>query len=82
MVLKKSNVSKQNLPSPERYGWELNSTSENPIMADNLPAPLVLTELSICNCKGVCKTWRCKCFINSLAYTNMCKCLHAIIAIR
>ena len=74
MVLKKSHVSKQNLTSPERYGWELNGSSLDPIMTDNLPAPLALIELSIYNCKGVCSTRRCKCFKNSLVCTDMCKC--------
>ena len=60
---KKSLVSKQNLPSPERYGWEFNSTSLDPIMTDNLPpAPLALGQLSNCNCKGGCSTRRSKCF--------------------
>ena len=35
MTFKKYHVSKQNLPSRERYGWELNGTSLDPIMTDN-----------------------------------------------
>ena len=42
LVLKRSNVSIQNLPPLENYGWELNSRSLDPIMTDNLPAPLAL----------------------------------------
>ena len=73
-VLKKSHVSKQNLPSPERYGWELNGISLGPVMKDNLLATLAPIELSICNCKGDCSTRRCICFKNSLLWTDMCKC--------
>ena len=71
MALKKYHVSKTNLPSPERYGWELNGTSLDPIMTDNLPAPLALVELSICNRKRGCSTRRCKCFKISLVCTNI-----------
>ena len=74
MVLKRSHLSKQNLPSPEGYGWELNGTCLDPIMTDNLPAPLALIELSVCSCKGDCSTRRCKCFKNALVCTDMCKC--------
>lgn len=74
MILKKSHVSKQKLPSLERYSWELNGTSLDPIMIDNLPAPLALTELCICNCKGNCSTRKCQCFKNSLLCTDMFKC--------
>ena len=52
----------------------MNCTSLDPIMTDNLPAPLALIELSIYNCKGGCSTRRCKCFKNSLVCTDMCKC--------
>ena len=74
MVLKKSHVLKENPLSPERCGWDLNGTSLDPIMTDNLPAPLALTELSIYNCKGGCSTRRCKCFKNSLACTQCSAC--------
>ena len=66
VVLKKSHASKQKLPSPERYGWELNGISLGPVMKDNLLATLAPIELSICNCKGDCSTRRCICFKNSL----------------
>ena len=74
MTFKKYHVSKQNLPLPERYGWEINGTSLERIMKDNLAAPLSLIELSISNCKGGCNTQICKCFKNSLVYTDLCKC--------
>ena len=48
--------------------------SLGPVMKDNLLATLALIELSICNCKGDCSTRRCKCFKNSLLWTDMCKC--------
>ena len=60
MVLKKT---QENLQSSERYGWELNDTSLDPIMTDNLGAPLVLIiETSICSYKGVYSTRKCKFF--------------------
>ena len=52
----------------------MNDTSQDPIMTDNLPAPLALTVLSICNCKGGCSTRRCKRFKNSLVCIDMCEC--------
>ena len=51
----------------------MNGTSLDPIMTNNLPAPLALIELSICNCKGGSGTRR-FCFKNSLVFTDMCKC--------
>ena len=56
MTFKKYHVSKQNLQLPERYGLEINGTSLERIMKDNLAAPLALIELSISYCKGGCNT--------------------------
>lgn len=39
LVLKKSHLPTQNLPPPQRYGWELTRDSLDPILTDNLPAP-------------------------------------------
>ena len=74
LVLKRSDVPIQNLPPPESYGWELNNRSLDPIMTDNLPAPIALIELSVCSCKGDCSNKRCKCLKNELVCTDMCKC--------
>ena len=49
LVLKRSDVPIQNLPPPESYGCELNNRSLDPIMTDNLPAPIALIELSVCS---------------------------------
>ena len=45
-----------------------------PIIKDNLPAPVTPIELSLCSCKGVCSTQRCKCFKNSPVHIDMYKC--------
>ena len=74
MVLKRAHFSIQNLPSPEGYGWELNSSLLDPIMTDNLPAPISLIELSVCNCESRCASKRCRCLKNNLMCTDMCKC--------
>ena len=42
MVLSKSLVAIQNLPPPEGFGWERIEDSLQPIMNDNLPAPIAL----------------------------------------
>ena len=76
MVLRKSLVAIQNLPPPEGFGWEKIEDSLQPIMNDNLPAPIALIELSMCGCKTVCTTNRCKCRKNGLPCTDMCKCLN------
>ena len=81
-VLKKSHVSKQNLPSPERYGWELNGISLGPVMKDNLPATLALIELSIAIVKEIAALKDVnvsKIHFYELICANV---LHAIIAIR
>ena len=74
MVLKCAHLPIQNLPSPEGYGWELNSSLLDPIMTDNLPAPIGLIELSVCNCESRCASKRCRCLKNNLVCTDMCKC--------
>lgn len=74
MVLKRSHLPEQRLPSPEAYGWEREGDTLVPIMTGNLPAPLALIELSVCKCKSNCSTKRCKCFKNDLVCTDMCKC--------
>ena len=56
LVLKRSHMAIQNLPPPQNYGWELNGESLDPILIDNLPAPLGLIELSVCGCNGDCST--------------------------
>lgn len=78
MTLRKSNVGLQNLPPAQNYGWELNGLTLDPILTDNLPAPLALIELSVCGCKGDCSTNRCKCFKNNLICTDMCKCTSCV----
>ena len=74
LVLKRSHMAIQNLPPPQNYGWELNGESLDPILTDNLPAPLGLIELSVCGCNGDCSTKRCKCYKNKFVCTDMCKC--------
>ena len=72
----RSLVAIQNLPPPEGFGWERIEDSLQPIMNDNLPAPIALIELSMCGCKTVCTTNRFKCRKNGLPCTDMCKCLN------
>ena len=74
MVLKRSHLPFQYLPDAINYGWEQNEMSLDPIMTDNLPAPIALIELSMCKCQTGCKTKRCKCLKNDLVCTDMCKC--------
>ena len=76
LVLRRSLLPLQRLPSPLSYGWELSNSDECIIatMTDELPAPLALNELSVCGCKSKCSTNRCKCYKNHLACTDMCKC--------
>ena len=74
IVLKRAHLSIQNLPSPEGYGWESNGNLLDPIMTDNLPAPIGLIELSVCNCESRCASKRCRYLKNNLVYTCMCKC--------
>ena len=42
MVFKRAHLSYQKLLNPENYGWELNNGFLDPIMTDNLPAPIAL----------------------------------------
>ena len=82
VVLKKSHASKQKLPSPERYGWELNCISLGPVMKDNLLATLALIELSIAIVKEIAALKDVnvsKIHFYELICANV---LHAIIAIR
>ena len=65
----------QNLPSQEGFGWESTEDSLQPIMTDNLPAPVALIDLSMCGCKTDCTNNRCKCHKNGLPCTDMCKCV-------
>ena len=74
IVLKRAHLPYQQLPIPENYGWELNGDSLDPIMTDNIPAPIVLIELSMCSCKTGCKTRRCKYLKHYLVCTDMCNC--------
>ena len=74
LVLRRSINPLQNLPSPLNYGWEIIEDSLVPTMTDELPAPLALIELSVCGCKTMCNSNRCKCFKNNLTCTDMCKC--------
>ena len=59
--------------APESFGWERINDALVPIMTDNLPAPLALIELSVCECKSHCKTNRCRCHKNSFLCTDMFK---------
>jgi hypothetical protein len=75
MVLRRSHISAQNLPSPVNYGWDNVDGSFIPILTDKLPAPMALIELiSACSCKSQCTTNRCKCRKNGFFCTDMCKC--------
>ena len=69
LVLKRCNVSVQNLPHPAGFGWELENGSLVPIMTDDLPAPTGLIELVMCSCKTQCQTDRCSCRKNKLTCT-------------
>ena len=42
-------------------------------MTDELPAPLALVELSLCNCATLCNNNHCKCYKNNLPCTDVCK---------
>ena len=75
LVLRKSLLAIQALPSPLNYGWESNGDAYKVIMTDELPAPVALIELSVCSCKTNCVTNRCKCRKNNLQCTDMCKCM-------
>ena len=55
-------------------GWELNGSSLQLIMTNNLPAPLALIELRVCRCKNNCSIRRSKRLKNELICTDMCKC--------
>ena len=43
-------------------------------MTDNLPAPIGLIELGVCNCESGCASKWCRCLKNNLVFTDMCKC--------
>ena len=75
LVLRRANIPVQNLPQPEKYGWERRGNALMPIMTDNLPAPMAMIELSVCGCKSNCQNKRCKCRKNCLPCTDMCKCI-------
>ena len=75
LVLRRSLLPLQNLPSPLNYGWDVSYKSYVPIMSDELPAPLALIEHSVCSCKTNCCSNRCKCYKNQLNCTDMCKCI-------
>ena len=65
----------QNLPCPENYGWDVDiEGSYDPIMTQNLPAPIAIIEMSSCSCKTGCSTNRCSCRKNGLVCTDLCKC--------
>ena len=49
-----------------------NGDSLDPIMTDNLPAPMALIELSMCSCKGGCKSRRCKCLKYTTWFVRTC----------
>jgi len=74
LVLRKSLVNIQNLPSPLSFGWEICNDTYKSIMTDELPAPSALIELSVCSCKTKCINNRCKCRKNDLQCTDMCRC--------
>ena len=65
----------QHLPSPLSYDWERSGDAYVSVMTDELPAPNVVIELSICSCKTKCITNRCKCNRYNLQGTDMCKCI-------
>ena len=53
MVLRRSLLPLQILPSPLNYDWEISDQRYVPIMTDELPAPLAIIELTS-NCKTNC----------------------------
>ena len=68
MVLRCAHLLLQNLPEATNFGWEIQDTNDLvPILADNLPAPLTLLELSSCSCKSGCNNKRCKCRKNDFS---------------
>lgn len=74
LVFKSCFKSKQQLPEPTGFGWELEDDRLVAITTDELPAPIGLIELSMCSCKTDCSTARCTCRKNKLICTDMCKC--------
>ena len=42
------------------------------IMTDELPAPMALVELSVCNCTTHCHNNRCKCYKKTICHVQTC----------
>ena len=70
-VLRRACWNFQQLPSFENYGWEFSQNKIVAIMADELPDPLALVELSVCNCTILCKNNHYKCAIGLFVKTKM-----------
>ncbi|KAK3879872.1 hypothetical protein Pcinc_015598 [Petrolisthes cinctipes] len=64
---------KPNVPSPIEHGWTEEDGKLNILWMRSAPAPEVVLELLSCKCSRVCKLPDCKCLVNGLACTDMCK---------
>ena len=73
LLLRKSLLTMQELPSPLSYGWEsYRELSVSAIMTKELLFPIALIELCVCACKTKCVNNRCKCRKNKLRCTGLC----------
>ena len=77
MLLRRSHLPLQCLPSPVKYGWEFSNCLLVRITTDHLPPPLALVEMRSCGCKKESLSDRCNCFKNNLLCIERCKSFHA-----
>ena len=68
-------VPNPDVPSPERYGWNLEGDKCVPIMTKPLPAPKSVIQFVRCHCVKIqCHTDKCTCRKGELECTDMCGC--------
>ena len=75
-VWRSSHISRSIFLDPCKFGWRLSEEIENcnePIITDQMLAPVSVAELSFCRCKRGCDTKCCTCEKN-LICSEMCFC--------
>lgn len=65
--------SKPNIPSPSEHGWTEEDGKLKILWMRSAPAPEVVLELLACKCSRLCKLPDCRCLVNGLTCTDMCK---------
>jgi hypothetical protein len=75
MIWNSDIIANPEIPSPDKYGWNLADGIYTPIRTHLYAAPDAVTQLVKCGCKQTrCSSQQCKCKRNNLLCTDFCTC--------